>query len=449
MRLAIILTATLVLLFPTPSRADDPVVPPERLAAREWFQDAKFGVFIHWGVYSVLERGEWVMHREQMTTDEYRKVALRFDPTDYDPAAWADLFRRAGARYVTITSKHHDGLAMWDSPASEWDVVDSAAYGKDILKPLSAACEAEGLRLMFYHSHLDWTHPDYFPRGKTGQHSGRPESGDFDRYLDHMNTQLAELLGGDYGSIAGVWFDGWWDQRDGDAADPRATHVDWRLSETYDLIHRLQPACLIGNNHHVAVFPGEDFQMFERDLPGQATTHWNKDAVVGELPLETCDTINGAWGYNAGDKNYKSPRELIHYLVRAAGMNANFLLNVGPKPDGTIPPELVERLEAIGAWLQRYGESIYSTRGGPMRPAEWGVMTSGAERRYVHVLTPPEPDADGYRTLRGAGAHLSGRLRLLASREPVETRRNEAGELCVRLPESASDAIDTVLVGGL
>ncbi|PYV09547.1 MAG: alpha-L-fucosidase, partial [Acidobacteria bacterium] len=255
------------------------------LKAREWFQDAKFGLFIHWGVYSVLEIGEWVMHNTKMTLEEYEKLPARFNPVNYHPAEWVALARAAGMRYITITSKHHDGFAMFDSKVSDWDIVDRTPYKKDPLKMLAGECRKQGVKLFFYHSQLDWHHPDYFPRGRTGQYSGRPESGDWYRYLDYMDAQLGELLT-NYGEIGGIWFDGWWDK-------PKA---DWRLEKTYGLIHRLQPQALVGANHHQAPFDGEDFQMFEKDLPGQNTAGFNAESKVGKLPLETCETINRAWG---------------------------------------------------------------------------------------------------------------------------------------------------------
>src|SRR5437867_1413427 len=231
---------------------------PENLKAREWFQDAKFGLFIHWGVYSVLENGEWVMHNTKMTLEEYEKLPARFNPVNYHPAEWVALARAAGMRYITITSKHHDGFAMFDSKVSDWDIVDRTPYKKDPLKMLAGECRKQGVKLFFYHSQLDWHHPDYFPRGRTGGYSGRPESGDWYRYLDYMDAQLGELLT-NYGEIGGIWFDGWWDK-------PKA---DWRLEKTYGLIHRLQPQALVGANHHQAPFDGEDFQMFEKDFPGR------------------------------------------------------------------------------------------------------------------------------------------------------------------------------------
>ena len=428
-------------------------VPPERLAAREWFREAGFGVFIHWGVYSKLAAGEWVMHQRKMTTDQYQPLAARFNPVEYDPAEWVALFKRAGANYITITSKHHDGFAMWDSKATDWDIVDATPYGKDTLEPLAEECKKQGLKLFFYHSHLDWTHPDYYPRGKTGRHSGRPDEGDFNRYLDFMDAQLAELLSGDYGEVAGIWFDGWWDQKVGKQQqasqseyDPKATNIDWRLEQTYELIHRIQPACLIGNNHHVAPFPGEDFQMFERDLPGQNSTGFSTDSVIGELPLETCDTINKSWGYNAGDQSVKSTRELVRYLVRSAGQDANLLLNVGPKPDGTIQPEFVESLEAMGAWIKQFGRTVIGARGGPVGPQPWGVTTQRDEETFLHLLNAPEPDAEGWVPLSGTSGLDCGSLEVFRSKALVIYRRNQHGDLELQLSEGVIDPIDTILV---
>jgi alpha-L-fucosidase len=401
---------------------------PENLKAREWFQDAKFGMFIHWGVYSVLGDGEWVMHNRRMTIAEYEKLAPKFNPTEFNAAEWVALAKEAGMRYITFTSKHHDGFAMWHTKQSRWNIVDATPYGKDVIKMLADECHKQGIKLFLYHSHLDWHHPDYYPRGRTGQYSGRPESGNWYRYLDYLDAQLEELLT-NYGPIAGIWFDGWWDKPD----------ADWRLQKTYSLIHRLQPAALIGNNHHRRPFEGEDFQMFEKDLPGHNTAGFNAEAEIGNLPLETCDTINRSWGYNAKDNRYKSVRELIHYLVRAAGYNANFLLNVGPMPNGKIQPEFVERLRGMGQWLRENGDSIYGTRGGPIPPRPWGVTTRKGNKVFVHVLDWPDellaiPDIPNVKT---AKAFPSG--------TPVTMRRTEGG-LLLRLPASLRNPIDTIVV---
>src|SRR2546430_1000840 len=181
------------------------------LKARESYQNARFGMFIHWGVYSVLGDGEWVMNTRKITVAEYEKLAPKFDPTEYDAAAWVALAKAAGMKYITITSKHHDGFAMWGTKQNHWNIVDATPYKKDVLKMLADECHRQGIKLFFYHSQLDWHNTDYYPRGNTGKTAGRPESGNFDRYLDFMDSQLRELLTG-YGDIAGIWFDGMWDK---------------------------------------------------------------------------------------------------------------------------------------------------------------------------------------------------------------------------------------------
>ncbi len=419
--------AWLLLLVPL-LHAEDYQPAPENLRAREWFQDARFGLFIHWGVYSVRGEGEWVMNQKGIPIAEYEKLAPQFNPVDFDPAAWVKMAKDAGMRYITITSKHHDGFAMWHTKQTPWNIVDATPYKQDILKLLADECHRQGMPLFFYHSQLDWHHPDYFPRGGTGKTAGRPESGDFNRYLDYMDAQLTELLTG-YGPVAGIWFDGMWDKRD----------ADWRLARTYGLIHRLQPAALVGSNHHLAPKPGEDFQMFEKDLPGGNTSGFSGDSKIGRLPLETCETINGAWGYNKSDKKLKSTRELVHYLVRAAGHNSNFLLNVGPMPDGRIQPEFTERLAEMGAWLRSHGTAIYGTRGGPVAPRSWGVSTQSATQVFVHILDWPDE------LLPVPAAGLGKNPRFLASGQPVQVTTVNSS-LVLHLPPAAREPIDTIVV---
>lgn len=412
-----------------PSVANPTADAAEYSPQQKWFRDAAFGMFIHWGVYSVLGDGEWVMENRKMPASEYEKLPPQLNPTAFNAAEWVALAKRAGAKYITITSKHHDGFAMFGSKQSDWNIVDRTPYKKDPLKMLADECQRQGIKLFFYHSQLDWHNPDYFPLGRTGHAAGRPPGGDWNKYLDYMDAQLSKLLT-NYGPIGGIWFDGMWDKPD----------ADWRLAQTYGLIHRVQPTALIGSNHHLKPFPGEDFQMFEKDLPGQKTAAFNKDSEVSALPLETCDTISGAWGYNKNDKNYKSSTALIHYLVRAAGNNANFLLNVGPRPDGTIQPEFVERLQAIGAWLSKHGETIYGTRGGPVPPQDWGVTTRKGHKVYVHILTAgvvgvslPKLDSPiESASMFGTGEKVS----VLASGE----------NLRLILPASATDPIDYIVV---
>jgi alpha-L-fucosidase len=368
------------------------------------------------------------MNNRKMTVAEYEPLAARFNPTRFDAAAWVALAKAAGVRYITITSKHHDGFAMFDSRLTDWDIVDRTPYKKDVLKQLAEECRRQGIRLFFYYSQLDWHHPDYFPRGQTGRTAGRPDAGDWYKYLDYMDGQLTELLT-NYGPLAGIWFDGMWDRPD----------ADWRLDRTYSLIHRLQPQALVGSNHHHRPFPGEDFQMFEKDLPGRNTAGFNQ-TEISSLPLETAETINNSWGYNSSDKNFKSARELVRYLVRAAGNDANFLLNVGPMPDGEIQPEAVTRLREVGAWLRRNGESVYGTRGGPVAQQPWGVTTNRGSRVYVHVLDPPGDTLSLPRLPRRVA-----RARLLADGSRVSYTQDASG-LRLKLPARAADDYDTVVV---
>jgi alpha-L-fucosidase len=404
---------------------------PGNLEARRWFQDAKFGLFVHWGVYSVLADGEWVMNNKKIPVSEYEKLPERFNPTEFDPAEWVALVKAAGMKYITITSKHHDGFAMFDSKISDWDIVDRTPYKKDVLKLLADECQKQGIKLFFYYSQLDWHHPDYFPRGRTGAgYTGRAESGDWFRYIDYMDGQLKELLT-NYGPIGGIWFDGMWDK-------PQA---DWRLAQTYKLIHDLQPATLVGSNHHKAPIPGEDFQMFEKDLPGHNTAGFNAESEVGDLPLETCETINGAWGYNASDKRFKSTRDLIHYLVRSAGYNANFLLNVGPMANGKIQPEFVDRLKQVGSWLEKNGEAIYGTRGGPLTPRPWGVTTRKGNKVYLHILNWQDPVLAMPKMPKKVKSAT-----FLKDGSKVEFLEHDKYGFFIRNPQGFTDEYDTIVV---
>jgi alpha-L-fucosidase len=398
------------------------------LEARKWFQDVKFGLFVHWGVYSVHGRGEWVMNQEKINITDYEKLPPQFNPVRFDPDEWCRMAKNAGMKYITITSKHHDGFAMWDSGVSDYDIIDRTPYKKDVLKMLSDACERHGLTLFFYHSQLDWHHPDYYPRGRTGKdYTGRKESGNWNAYLDYMDAQLSELCS-NYGKIGGIWFDGMWDKPD----------VDWRLGKTYSMIHNIRPDIMVGSNHHVTPFPGEDFQMFEKGLPGKDP--FSKKGHVSVLPLETCETLNKSCGYNKTDKEFKSTKELVQYLAKAAGNNANFLLNVGPMPDGSIQPEFRERLAEMGNWVRANGESVYNTRGGPVPPQDWGVTTHrGKNTVYLHLLSETID--------RITVPDMVGKVKYarLLNGTVVEFEEASSGTV-FRIPEDFRDPYDTVIV---
>ena len=350
----------------------------ENLKAREQFQDEKFGIFLHWGLYSMIGAGEWVMTNWNINHREYPKLAKTFYPSEFDADAWVSAIKAAGAKYITITTRHHDGFSLFKTATSTYNTVDGTPFKRDSIKELADACRRHGIKLHLYYSHLDWGREDY-PQGRTGLGTGRDKKkADWNSYYHFMNTQLTELLT-NYGPVGAIWFDGWWDH------DSDAKPFDWQLTEQYAMIHRLQPQCLIGNNHHQTPNAGEDIQIFERDLPGE-----NKAGLSGQcisrLPLESCQTITDHWGSSITASNYKSPKQLIQMLVRAAGKNANLLLNIGPEPGGALPSLALDCLQAIGKWLNQYGETIYGTRGGIIVPHDWGVSTQRGNKLYIHIL---------------------------------------------------------------
>lgn len=349
----------------------------DNIAARKHFQDSKFGIFLHWGLYAMLATGEWTMTNNDLNYKEYAKLAGGFYPSRFSAKEWVSQIKASGAKYICFTTRHHEGFSMFKSKYSDYNVVDASPFKRDIVKELADECHRQGIDIHFYYSHIDWQREDA-PLGRTGLGTGRPvEKQNWDSYYTFMNNQLTELLT-NYGKVGAIWFDGWWDQD----INPS---FDWRLPEQYALIHRLQPACLIGNNHHQTPFEGEDFQMFERDLPGENTAGLSGQSI-SQLPLETCETMNGMWGYKITDQNYKSTKTLIHYLVKAAGRNANLLMNIGPQPDGCLPAVAVQRLKEMGDWMKTYGETIYGTRGGRVTPRDWGVTTEKDNKIFVHIL---------------------------------------------------------------
>ena len=345
---------------------------------RQEFQDRKFGIFIHWGIYSMMADGEWAMWNKRTDREEYAQLAGGFYPFWFSAREWVQTFKEAGAQYITFTTRHHDGFSMWDSKASDYNIVEKTPYRRDILKMLADACAENGMKLHLYYSHMDWYRTDY-PLGSTSKELPHAkETTNWMGYYAFMNQQLTELLT-NYGQIGAIWFDGMWDHRE--------KEFDWNLNHQYALIKQLQPKCMIGNNHHGTPHPLEDFQLFEQDLPGQNTAGFNGDMNISDqLPLETCMTMNHTWGYSITDRHYKSGDEIIRNLVKAAGMNANFLLNIGPRPDGQLPTQAVNILKHVGQFMSKYGTSIYRTRGGCVPPQPWGVTTQDGKKLYIHIL---------------------------------------------------------------
>lgn len=411
-----------------PDRAIPYTPTPEIKKAQKEFSDSRFGIFIHWGIYSMFAQGEWYLN-SGLNAKEYAKSASGFYPANFNAHDWVRAIKDSGAKYICITSRHHDGFSMWDTKQSDYNIVDATPFKRDVLKELSEECNKQGIKLHFYYSHLDWTREDY-PWGRTGHSTGRDSTKINQKsYTDFMNRQLTELLT-NYGNIGAIWFDGWWDH------DYEQDKYVWGLPEQYALIHKLQPSCLVGNNHHTTPFPGENIQIFERDLPGE-----NKAGLSGQevsrLPLETCETMNGMWGYKVADQNYKDVPTLVRYLVKAAGMGANLLLNIGPQPDGSLPATALDRLKGLGEWTSKNGETIYATAAGDIAPQEWGVTTRKGDRLFVHVFDPSLKTLDLPLTAKVKNA------KLYSDGTPVKYKSTKEG-VTVTLPESM-DEIDTII----
>ena len=409
----------------------------ENLAAREWFKDARFGMFIHWGASSVLADGEWVMNNRNIKVQNYSRLQHLFNPEKFDAKKWVSTAKAAGMKYITFVSRHHDSFSNWDTNQSEWKITNTP-YGKDVLKALAEECKRQDIKLFLYYSTLDWTRTDYqYQTGRTGQGTGRTEKGDWNKYIAFMKAQLTELLT-NYGEIGGIWFDGHWDQTEPEGAKDRSSRVDWHYDEIYSLIHQLQPKCLIGNNHHLTPLPGEDFQMFERDLPGENKSGLSFQKASEELPLETCETINGSWGFNINDDTYKSTKQIIRLLVNAAGLNTNLLLNIGPMPDGSIQTEFTSRLDSVGKWMEKYGESIYGTRGNIQNTKPWGTITEKSDQVFIHVFDPAKP------VILEDLQYKPGKLVSMVSGKPVKYTYKR-GRLEIDLHDIDRDEFDTVV----
>jgi alpha-L-fucosidase len=406
-------------------------------ARTAWYRDAKFGMFIHWGPYSLASvEASWPIMRPTaggITEAEYRALPARFNPTKFDPDAWIDLARSAGQQYMVFTTKHHDGFCMFDSSYTDYKITNTP-YGKDIVKQLAGACDARDMRLGFYYSPPDMHHPDYRDTTKPASENwnGQPERPEWPIYLQYMQLQLTELLTR-YGPVVLIWFDGLNHQEKYDGR------------RFLNLIHTLQPETLV--NDRIGV-PG-DYVTPEQFIPTAIPikqAHFsavdqsvNKELKPGvpkpeDFQLwETCMTINNTWAYNANDHDYKSAQSLIRGLVEVASRGGNFLLNVGPQPDGIIQPEFQERLHAIGDWLALNGNSVYGTTYGPVQGV--GAIRTTAKRNsiFVHVFDwPSSPlDVPGLKD-KVISAHL------LATGEPLKFRQSESG-LQIDLPATAPD----------
>ena len=380
------LLAVTVMLAASAAASSQTYTPSEgNLQARKDFVNERFGIFLHWGIYASYAQGEWYLNNGKLNKDEYAKAASGFYPARYNAEEWVKAFKDAGAGYVTITSRHHDGFSMFDTKASDYNIVKATPYAHDVIKDLDEACLKEGLKLQFYYSILDWEREDY-PIGNSGKFSGRKgDQQDYNHYFNFMKAQVKELLT-QYHTRA-LWFDGYWDHRKDEVP------FDWRMPEFYDYIHSINPDCLICNNHHIAPIDGEDYQTFERDLPGRNTAGFSEGQEVSEIiPIEMCQTMNHSWGYSVADQDYKSVGTLIRLLAQCASMNSNLLLNIGPQANGELPAAALERLKGMGEWMRVNGESIRGCGPGPLGEQEGGVTTApveGGKTFYLHLFKDP------------------------------------------------------------
>lgn len=398
------------------------------------FLDNRFGMFIHWGLYSLIARGEWVMHMESIPVAEYEKLVPQFNPVKYNADEWASIAADAGQKYIVITSRHHDGFSMYNTALSEYKVTNTP-FKRDPLEELANACARRSdIQLGFYNSLLDWHHPAYRFRKESGLA--------WSDYVGFLHGQVRELCT-NFGEIACVWFDGDWPRSGLDQQNAYfAAGGSFEYDALYTMIHDLQPNAYIQNNRHDEPLPGEDIQGFEQDLPGENTTGFNTTTTY-DLPVEVCMTINDSWGVCDSDDNHKSTRQLIHNLVKSASINGNYLLNVGPTALGEILPVHVERLHEMGEWLRANGESIYGTRAGVISTPD-GVSTSRGSTHYVHALNYRSdrvyldnvPDGVTRATLLKDGSPLKLGTATVGG---GQTRRY------VTVPSAQRDPIDTVI----
>jgi len=403
--------------------------PAQRDSRMAWWRQARFGMFIHWGVYSVPAGtykgkqidgiGEWIMLQGKIPVAEYKAYAKQFNPVKYDPDSWVRLAKEAGMKYIVITSKHHDGFALFDSKVTDWDIVDATPYGKDLLKPLAEACRKHGIKLGFYHSQAqDWNHPGGAASG--GKKWDPAQEGSMDEYIKKIAVpQVKEILT-NYGDIAVLWWD-----------TPRDMNKE-RADVLQPLIG-LQPG-IITNNRLGGGYPG-DCSTPEQHIP----------ATGLDSDWEACMTMNRTWGFKSYDHDWKSTETLIRNLVDIASKGGNYLLNVGPTAEGEIPQPSIERLKAIGKWMKVNDESIYETAASPFRKLPWGRCTKktfiNGATLYLHVFDWPQ---DGKLHLPGLKNEVQQAF-LLANFKKLKTSKDDTGVI-VELPGEPLDAIDTVVV---
>ncbi len=413
-------------------------------ARMKWWRDARFGLFIHWGLYSIPAGqwdgkqigggGEWIMETARIPVNEYEKLAGQFNPVKFDADQWVRLAKDAGMKYIVITSKHHDGFCLWDSKVSSYDIIDAAPFKRDVLKELSKACRKHKIKLCFYHSIMDWHHPDaqapHYPTYNTSQ----KKNPNFSRYVEnYLKPQINELIAG-YGPLGVLWFDGEW-------------IPEWNQEygkDMYRFVRGLQPDIIINNRvssgrmglegmTEEGSFSG-DFGTPEQQIPSRG---------LPGVDWESCMTMNDTWGYKSFDNDWKSTQQLVRNLVDIASKGGNYLLNVGPTSEGIIPQPSVERLKEIGQWMKVNGESIYETGPSVFKNLSWGRCTTKKGTLYLHVFDWP---SDGKLNVPGLKNTVKKAYLLSDKREKKLAVKNLEDSVVIDVPAEAPDKIDTVIV---
>jgi alpha-L-fucosidase len=419
--------------------------PAERDARMKWWRDARFGMFIHWGLYaipagkwdgqSVGGIGEWIMNSANIPVEQYEQLARQFNPVKFDAARWVGIAKDAGMRYIVITSKHHDGFSLFDSAVSQYDVVDATPYGKSLLKPLADECRKQGLKFCVYYSIMDWHHPAQY-RGSPDQYNPtRIHDDRKQEYVDYMKSQLKELLNNCDPAV--LWFDGewpdWWTEPD--------------AQDLYAFLRDLKPELIINNRIGKGRQGMEGLSKEDQEYAGDFGTPEQQIPATGipGVDWESCMTMNNTWGYVSADQNWKSAETLIRNLIDIASKGGNYLLNVGPTAEGEIPVASVERLAAIGDWMKKNGESIYGTQASPFAETPWGrctrkTLANGTTRLYFHVFDWP---SDGQLTVPNVPG-TPQRAQLLDGGKALTMTRQDSTAV-ISLPATAPDPVATVV----
>jgi alpha-L-fucosidase len=442
-----LLTAVLILAAAAAVRTQAPSAAPASDTRMAWWRDARFGMFIHWGLYAVpageyngkrsKEIGEWIMSWANIPRAQYEQFAPRFNPVKFDAAKIVSTAKDAGMKYIVITSKHHDGFAMFDSAVSAYDIVDATPYKKDPMRALADEAKRQGLKFCFYYSIMDWHHPSQYVdapdkdptagHGQTKMREGRKQE-----YVDYMKAQLRELV--TKYDPAVLWFDGewvnWWTEEDG--------------QDLYKYVRSLKPDILINNRVGKGRKGMEGLSKTDRAYAGDFGTPEQQIPASG-LPgvdWESCMTMNDTWGFKSYDENWKSSEKLIRNLIDIVSKGGNYLLNVGPTAEGEIPPPSVERLAAMGRWLKVNGEAIYGTTASPFTTQlTWGRATRKGSKLYLHVFDWPSSGTLAVPAFEGTVTSA----RLLAGSGAALPVTRTADGFSVAIPPQAPDAVASVI----